>query len=217
MDDYQLIGLDQTEASIVRRQLHKWNKSDDQPILPLIAALQQRGYISDLHIKQPRWETNVYPLYFYWLYRQKVIHSEVYKRVFNSFSSVPEEQLRVHIDTIANTEIDILIEDADYFLFIEAKVPSAKQKIIFQNGSGVHQLVRQYVQGRLLAEIVNKRFALGTLGANNAQPIKIQLNETEQALIRLLGQETKELSVPDFAWTLIGSTPQAAMSVAALR
>jgi hypothetical protein len=133
----------------------------------------------------------------------------VYERVFRSFNSVPEEQLRIHIDRIANSEIDILVEDIEYFVFIEAKIVAAGQKVKFENNGGVHQLVRQYVQGRLLVPFIGKTFALATLGANNAQPIKIELNETERALIRLVGEEKQELTVPDLAWTLMKGTTQA--------
>jgi len=129
--------------------------------------------------------------------------------VFRSFSSVPEEQLRIHIDRIANSEIDILVEDVEYFVFIEAKIVAAGQKVKFENSSGVHQLVRQYVQGWLLAPLIGKTFALATLGANNAQPITIRLNETEQALVRLVGEEKQELKVPDLEWTLMRAMAQA--------
>jgi len=197
------------EASIVRRYLHQWSKADEQAILPLLVALQQGQRLANVQIKEPRWETNVYPLYFYWAYHQKVVHKEVYERVFRSFSSVPEEQLRIHIDRIANSEIDILVEDVEYFVFIEAKIVAAGQKVKFENSSGVHQLVRQYVQGWLLAPLIGKTFALATLGANNAQPITIRLNETEQALVRLVGEEKQELKVPDLEWTLMRAMAQA--------
>ena len=77
MDSYQLIGLDQMEASIVRRYLHQWSKADEQAILPLLVALQQGQCLANVQIKEPRWETNVYRLYFYWAYHQKVVHKEV--------------------------------------------------------------------------------------------------------------------------------------------
>ena len=79
MKEYQLIGLDQMEASIVRRRLHQWNDADEQAIMPLLASLQQQPCLARIEPKEPRWETNVYPLYYYWAYREKVPHKEVYK------------------------------------------------------------------------------------------------------------------------------------------
>jgi hypothetical protein len=62
MDRYKLINLDRTEQSIVRRALHQWSPADEQAIRPLVLAIQQQNGLSTLHITEPRWETNVYPL-----------------------------------------------------------------------------------------------------------------------------------------------------------
>lgn len=214
MDRYKLLGLDQMEASIVRRHLHQWNKADEQVITPLIAALQQGRCLSNLPIREPRWETNVYPLYYYWAYHHKVSHKKVYDRVFASLRttavSVPEEDLRTHVARVVNTEIDILVEDVEYFVFIEAKVVAVGQKVKFEKIGGVHQLVRQYIQGRILETLTGKTFALATIGANNEQPIKIPLNPTERDLLRLVDEERQSLEIPDLAWTLLSATAQAA-------
>jgi hypothetical protein len=207
MSKYQLIGIDKDERSIVRRSLHQWSKADEQVILPLLVALQQGQFLTNVQLTEPRWEINVYPLY-YWVYHQKPVPKEVYECVFHSFRSVPEEKLRKHIDRIANSEIDILIEDIEYFAFIEAKIVPERGKVKFENKDGVHQLVRQYVQGQILSALIDKTFVLATLGANNAQPIEIQLNETEQELIRLIGEERQQLKVPDFPWTIMRITDQ---------
>jgi len=213
MDRYKLIGLDQMEASIVRRYLHQWNKADEQAITPLITALQQGRCLSNVHVREPRWEINVYPLYYYWAHYRKIIHKEVYECVFGSLPmdtvSIPEKDLRTHVARVVNSEIDILVEDVEYFLFIEAKVAIVGRKVKFENTDGVHQLVRQYIQGRILVTLIGKQFALATIGANNAQPITIRLNETEQALLRLVGEERQLLEIPDLAWTLLSATDQA--------
>jgi len=95
-------------------------------------------------------------------------------------------------------------------VFIEAKVPREDQKVKFEKTGGVHQLVRQYIQGRILESLVGKTFALATIGANNAQMIEIRLNDKEQALVRLVGEERQELKIPDLEWTLLSATGQAA-------
>jgi hypothetical protein len=102
-----------------------------------------------------------------------------------------------------NSEIDIMVEDIDYFLFIEAKTPKTGRKTKFQTIQGVHQMVRQYIQGRILEELIRKPFALATIGANNAEPIRIQLNTTEQALLRLVNEEKQLLEILDLPWHLL--------------
>ena len=62
--DYQLIDIDQMEPSIVRRRLRRWTEADAAEITPLIAALQDKGSLSGIQIQKPRYETNVYPLYY---------------------------------------------------------------------------------------------------------------------------------------------------------
>jgi hypothetical protein len=206
MGSYQLIGLDQMEASIVRRHLHQWSKTDEQAILPLLTALQQQQYLSQVHIEEPRWETNVYPLYFYWAHRYKVPHREVYERVLASLPEVNVSDLRIQVARIADTEIDILVEDLEYFVFIEAKIPRENQQVKFEKTGGIHQLVRQYVQGKLLAKLIQKPFALATVGANNGQTIKILLNPAEQALCSLVDEQRATLEIPDLAWALLSAT-----------
>lgn len=222
MDRYRLIGLDQMEASIVRRRLHQWSKADEEAILPLITALQEKRYLSHVHIAEPRWETNVYPLY-YWAYREvgkKGACDHVLASLPNLFPtstlSVPQEELRLHLARMVNSEIDILVEDVDYFIFIEAKEATTGQKIKFQDKGGVRQLVRQYVQGRILEKLMEeefslkKTFALATIGANNEQTIEIIPNPTEQALLLLIGDDKHLLKIPDLAWTQLSGSARSA-------
>src|SRR6266446_2389026 len=60
MGTYKLIGLDQGEASTVRRGLHLWSSADEQTVRPLILALQERGCLRTVRVSEPRWEINVY-------------------------------------------------------------------------------------------------------------------------------------------------------------
>ena len=95
----------------------------------------------------------------------------MYERVFKALpieASPQNDGLEPHISRLADTEIDILVEDTEYFVFIEAKEVRGQSKAKFEPGE-VHQLVRQYVQGKVLEKTVAKTFALATIGANNAQ------------------------------------------------
>lgn len=209
MDRYKLIGLDQMEASIVRRHLHRWGTADEQTIRPLITALQQTRSLSNVHIREPRWETNVYPLYYYWAHHHNVTHKEVYERVLASLPRLIPSDLRMHVARAADTEIDILVEDGEYFVFIEAKIPADDRKVKFEKTRGVHQLVRQYIQGRILQTLIGKTFALATIGANHEQTIEIPLNATEKKLLHAVGEERQLLEIPDLPWGLLSATPNA--------
>ena len=94
-------------------------------------------------------------------------------RIVESFQMyaerVPDKSLIPHIQRLADTEIDILIEDRDYFVFVEAKNVQEGRKAKFENIGGVHQLVRQYLQGKLLEKMISKMFALATIGVNGGQ------------------------------------------------
>ncbi len=211
MVEYKLIGHDNSEASVVRRHLHRWNKTDEQAIMPLIFAIQEKQGLSGIHATEPRWETNVYPLY-YWMpiIGNKRSYDRVLERLPNLFltpnSQSPAIDLRQHLTRTINSEIDILVEDFDYFLFIEAKTPKAGRKTKFQTLNGVHQMVRHYVQGRILEKLIDKPFALATIGANNAEPLEIPLNGTEQALLHLVSEERQTLEIQDLPWTLFTAT-----------
>lgn len=98
-----------------------------------------------------------------------------------------------------DSEIDILIEDIDYFVFIEAKFPKQGHNVKFEPGE-VHQLVRQYVQGRILENIMNKSFAFATIGAKNGQAIDLTLGEPEKALLRLVNEDKESLRIVDLCW-----------------
>ena len=202
--DYELIDIDQMEPSIVRRRLRRWTEADGAAITPLVAGLQNKGVLSGIQIQKPRYETNVYPIYYYWSHTKGVPHQQVYSRIVESFDTnpdtAPENSLIPHIQRIGDTEIDILIEDREYFVFVEAKnVPEGK-KAKFEKTGGVHQLVRQYLQGKLLEKMISKTFALATIGVNGGRDVEIELNDREVQMLNLVGATGTTLSVADLLW-----------------
>ena len=95
--DYELIDIDQMEPSIVRRRLRRWTEADEGSITPLVAGLQNKGALSGIQIQKPRYETNVYPLYYYWAHTKGLPHTQVYSRIVESFhtytDTAPENSL----------------------------------------------------------------------------------------------------------------------------
>lgn len=207
---HKLIDLDQMESNLVRRRLRRWSKADEEAIAALIHPLQQKQCLADSRVLQPRYETNVYPLYFYWRHGQKVSHREVYDRVFQSLPTdglpMPQDQLRSHVGHTVDSEVDLLVEDIEYFVFIEAKEITPGGKVKFEKKGGVHQLVSQYVQGRILATLIPKVFAIATIGANNGETLEIKLNPAERALLQLVGEDKECLSVVDLTWPSLAVT-----------
>ena len=203
-DSHKLIDLDQMEPSIVRPRLRRWSKADEEAVTALIHALQRKGYLSDVRVLEPRYETNVYPLYFYWQHGQKVSHRQVYDQVFQSLPTdelrMPPDELRAHVGHTVDSEVDILVEDTEYFVFIEAKEVAAGRKVKFEKKHGVHQLVSQYVQGRILQKMISKVFVLATIGANKGETLEIKLNSVERALLQFVGEDKDVLSVVDLTW-----------------
>ena len=202
--DYQLIDIDQMEPSIVRRRLRRWTQADEAAITPLVAGLRNKGALSAIQIQKPRYETNVYPLYYYWSHTKGLPHKQVYSEVVESFQmyteTVPDKSLIPHIQRLADTEIDILIEDRDYFVFVEAKNVPDGQKAKFEKTGGVHQLVRQYLQGKLLEKMISKTFGLATIGANKGWNLEIVLNDREKQMLNFVGATGTSLSVVDLLW-----------------
>lgn len=210
---YKLIDLDQMESNLVRRRLRRWSKADEEAITTLIHPLQQKQCLTNSRVLQPRYETNVYPLYFYWRHGQNVSHRGVYDHVFQSLPtdglSMPQDQLRSHVGHTVDSEVDILAEDIEYFVFIEAKEVAPSGKVKFEKKGGVHQLVSQYVQGRILAKLISKSFAIATIGVNNGETLEIKLNPTERALLQLVGEDKEYLSVVDLTWPSVTVTAHA--------
>ena len=205
-NNFKLIDLDQMEASVVRRRLRSWTKTDERSIIPFIEALLQKENLANASVIGPRYETNVYPLYYYWRHGQKVSHKEVYNSVFKSLPpeklSMLEPQARSHVGHTVDSEVDILVEDIDYFIFIEAKEVAPGRKAKFEKKGGVHQLVNLYVQGKILAKTISKPFFIATIGANKGERLELKLNPVEQALLQLVDESKVALSVFDLSWSL---------------
>lgn len=162
---------------------------------------------------RPRWTTNVYPLYY--LARQELTGAggepsekqtyefvrDICSRHFpDGLTSLAAGEVLSHMTQVANSEIDLLIEDLDYFVFIEAKFPPPGARASFRRIDRIHQLVRQYVQGRILAKLTSKSFALATIGANGGTHTTIRPNSAESALLGLIGEPAKPLDFLDLTW-----------------
>lgn len=120
VNPYRLIGLDRGETSKLRRTLDPWQPAKAQAVTRLIGeCCLRRG--ARLEIKEPRWETNIYPLYYYfWVqgYRGRKLYNQVlveYKRLFpEPAPPSSRDDLYYQLQRLADTEIDLLIEDRDY-------------------------------------------------------------------------------------------------------
>lgn len=212
-NSHQLIDLDQMEASIVRRRLRRWSPADQEVAIALVHALQRMQCLSNCRVVEPYYETNVYPLYYYWRHGRQVSHREVYDHVFQSLGterlSTTADELRPHVGHTVDTEVDILLEDVDYFVFIEAKEAMTGRKVKFEKKRGVHQLVSQYVQGKILEKMISKSFVLATIGANKGEPVEIKLNSAERMLLQLVGNNSDVFSVVDLTWPSCAAAVQA--------
>lgn len=162
---------------------------------------------------EPRWEANVYPLYF--LYAARCPNGklqDIYRLILEDFHhSFPDTQqtsksfFEQHCRRISNAEIDLLIEDRDYFLFIEAKDPKPGQRVRFSTGE-VHQLVCQFVQGKLLERVIGKKFLMATLGVGVFD--QKNLSELNRALISAMGR-TPLIELCDFDWGILNRQDEA--------
>jgi len=153
------------ETSKLRRRLDPWHPAKAERVKLLVGdILLKHG--SNLVVKEPRWEISVYPLYYFFAAGGHPKGVEVSKQILAAYKRLfPEvvhplskDELYKHLPSVADAEIDLLIEDADYFMFIEAKNPPPGKKAKFVKGGGVHQLVRQCLQGKILERLINKVF-----------------------------------------------------------
>ena len=97
----------------------------------------------------------------------------------------------------------MLIEDNNYFVFVEVKSPGAGRRPRFTRDreKGIHQLVRQYVQGKFLERAVGKKFMIATIGACGLSPLG--LNQVERLLLEGIGEEREDLEIYDFPWSIL--------------
>ena len=201
--EYSLIDIDQFEPNIVRRKLRRLTESHEQGLGALVSQVQGTlGPLAGTTIERPRYETNVWPLYFYWKHAKSQPHKDVYIRTAEAieqhFDAIPE-RFAASARTLPDAEIDILIEDRDYFVFVEAKNVPGGGVAKFETKPGVHQLVRQYLQGMILEKLIAKRFALATIGANRGNSIDVPLTDDDVAMLGLFGQPPA-LTVMDLVW-----------------
>ena len=122
--------------------------------------------------------------------------------------AIENPSIKTMLGPVADTEVDLLIESANYFMFIEAKKPGEKAR--FQRNKkeygAIHQLVRQFVQGRLLASRIDKAFMLATLGASDGDFVQVKLREGDRRLLKVVEQSEQDFPFPDmpnFSWNLL--------------
>jgi len=210
MDGYKLIDRDQMEPSKLRRKLDPWNSAKSHCVKPLITEILSSYSHNGIKLAEPKWEIHVYPLYYYYYEdRAKRKKKSVFPRIFEEYqrlfsevrSPLPRSELNTLITSVADAEIDLLIEDSDYFIFVEVKSPGAGQKPKFTKEKGIHQLVRQYVQGKFLERAVGKQFMIATIGAPLSAPVR--LNQAEKSLLEAIGEEREDLEISDYSWTIL--------------
>ena len=195
------------KASSAERCMEE-SRAGEQAIRETFSSIQRQNNLPNARLVEPRWETSVHPLYF-WAYGeckcepgQRGNFRVCFEHVLKNLPELPREEPRKPFwYTVVDCEIDILIEDSEFFLFLETKIPAWGTDIDwYKSKRGVHQLVHQYVQGKLLQKLVvpEKEFALGTIGASNGEAHEIQLNETERELLMLVEYYDPSLRIPDF-------------------
>ena len=212
-DNYQLIGKDQMEPSILSRRLRPWQSGDADSAQSLVqgvlAAYRHNEWLCDPF----RWETSVFPL-FYFTKTRDIPSKAVYERIFEWAGPPPDHSgnpsIKEMLGPVADAEVDLLIESANYFMFIEAKKPDGPAR--FQRNKkeygAIHQLVRQFVQGRLLASQINKIFMLATLGPSDEGfgSIHVELHKGDMRLLEVVGQRGQDFpfpEMPNFGWKLL--------------
>ena len=204
-DSYRLIGKDKMEAPILLRTLRPWRDEDAVRAQRLVDDILDRYKHNAWRRDRFKWETCVYPL-FYLAKDRDMPSKAVYERIFDwagrPSDEIEEPSLQKILDSVANAEVDLLIESANYFIFIEAKKPDKKARFSRNKKEygATHQLVRQFVQGRILANRINKEFMLATLTPDEGS-IRVELSESDKRLLEVVEQGGQEfLDVLNFSW-----------------
>jgi hypothetical protein len=206
-----LVGKDRMEPSILLQRLRPWRDEDAERAVPLVQKiLSAHGH--DKWADEPfRWEASVYPLFYY---TKDIVGSSrsVYERIFEwagePSDDIDDPSIEKMLGPVADAEVDLLIESANYFMFIEAKVLEPGQKPKFQRNKpeygAIHQLVRQCVQGRILEDQIKKKFMLATLGALDTDKIDEKLNEGDRRLLKVMGHSGQEFpKMLHLGWELV--------------
>src|SRR3990172_8934716 len=199
MSSYKVIGLDMMEQTQLRRFVEPWK---EQPALPrdfIGRILCESGDIR-LRFEAAKWEIGVSPL-FYYLWTEEN-EPEKIGVVFDRGKDearklgLPPEFEEDFVSAM-NGEVDLLIEDVAYLIFVEAKIKGR-----FPSKNGLGQLARQLAQGHVLGRLIGKRFILATLGPRSgARPTGLlALNSREESFLQSLGVRETELKVPGLPW-----------------
>src|SRR5207249_2955117 len=152
-----------------------------------------------LVVKEPRSETGVWPFFYRFLppgtKRHAVVHASIRKVIEQHCTG---EDILKYAEYIGNAEIDLLIEDNEWFMFLEAKLkPSFTQSTPLN----IHQLVRQHVQGKLLEKIERKHFIHGTVGVGKFQ---FEPNEHDKVMLNMVGSSPGDIQeIMDCPWSLL--------------
>ena len=205
-DSYQLIGKDQMEPSILLRELRPWRDEDADRAKSLVRAVLDKYKHNGWRRDPFKWDTSVCPLFYFIVEGRDMPIKAVYEQVFDlaghPSDEIEEPSLQKILGPVANAEVDLLIESAHYFIFIEAKKPDKKARFSRnkEECGATHQLVRQFVQGHLLTSQINKEFMLATLTRDEGS-IRVELSERDKRLLEVVGQSGQEfLDVPNFSW-----------------
>ncbi len=211
-DNYRLIGKGQMETFILLHKLRPWRPGDADRANPLVHAVLtaygQAKWLCYLF----SWEASVFPL-FYFAKSQDISSKAVYERIFgwagHPSDLIEKPSIEKMLGPVADTEVDLLIESANYFIFIEAKVRQKPgEKARFQRNKkeygAIHQMVRQFVQGRLLASQIDTEFMLATL--TDEDFVQVELRKGDRRLLKAVGQSVEDFpfpEMPNFGWNLL--------------
>ena len=208
-DSYQLIGKDQMEPSILIRRLRPWRPEDADSAQSLVHAVLDAYGRNEWHHDPFIWETGVFPLFYFTKDRDmpsKAVYEQIFDWAGRPSDAIDDPSLQKILGPVADAEVDLLIESAHYFIFIEAKKPGAKPR--FQPNKeeygATHQLVRQFVQGRLLASQIDKTFMLATL--TDEDFVQVELRKGDRRLLKAVGQSVEDFpfpEMPNFGWNLL--------------
>ena len=208
-DSYRLIAKDRMEPSILLRELRPWRDEDANRAKSLVRAVLDKYKHNAWRCDPYKWETSVYPLFYFIVEGRDMPIKAVYEQVFDlagrPSDEIEEPSLQKILGPVANAEVDLLIESAHYFIFIEAKKHDKKARFSRNKKKygATHQLVRQFVQGHLLTSQINKEFMLATLTRDEGS-IRVELNESDKRLLEVVEQSGREfLDVPNFSWDLL--------------
>jgi hypothetical protein len=205
---YRLIGVDQGEASKLRRKLDPidpWDTSKSERVKYLVQEIANSPEGGLPSLVEPRYDSNVYPLFYLYAGTTKGNLVATYNRILQDYLKLfpehggkyPTDLLMRFIEDIANTEIDLLIEDTEYFIFVEAKDPPDGKLAKFEKRRGVHQLVVQYAQGLFLEKQIEKRFFLATLGAKLTS---YDFTPFDRDFLKIVGSTSEALKFCDLRW-----------------